>query len=124
MRNYTHFIIPILLLPFVAACSGTTQAERNRQEAEREGGELLQQARRALRANDYSRARGFVETLRHDYPLAFDARRRGIVLLDSIELAGARDSIRFAEGEEWERLNMKVRFYERKLAEDIKAYGE
>lgn len=118
-----HYI-PILLLPLLVSCSGTTQAERNRQKAEQEGAELLDRAREALQANDYDRARDCIMSLRHDLPLALDARRRGILLLDSIELAAASDSVRFVEGKCWERLNIKVQFYQRKLQEDIKSYGE
>jgi len=41
-------------------------------------------------------------------------------LLDSIELAAARDSLDNAEGAERERLSLKYRFFERKLQEDLK----
>jgi len=123
MNHITRYI-PILCLPFLASCSGMTQAERNRQKAEAQGSSLLEDARKALRAEDYSSARRHIMSLRHDIPLALDARRRAILVLDSIELAASRDSVQFAEGEEWERLSMKVQFYERKLKEDIKHYGE
>lgn len=108
----------------LVACGGKTQAEKNREEAERHGATLLDEARRALRAEDYEMARNKVITLRREQPLALDARRKAILLLDSIELRAATDSVRFLEGEEWERVNMKMQFYQRKLGEDIKAYGE
>ena len=119
-----HYI-PFLLLPLlVMGCTGISQAERNRQEAEEEGAELLDLARKALDEGNYDKARRCINNLRKDVPLALDARRRGILLLDSIELAAASDSVRFLDGESWERLNLKVQFYTRKLKEDIKSYGE
>lgn len=114
----------LLVLPLLVACGGKTQAEQNREVAEREGALLLGKARQALRADDYEQARRFVMALRSDQPLALDARRQAILLLDSIELRAAKDSIHFLEGEDWERINMKVQFYERKLREDVKHYGE
>lgn len=123
MYSRTRFL-PFFSILLLTACSGMTQAEKNRQEAEIQGAALLEDARKALRAENYSKARQHVMCLRHDVPLALDARRRAILVLDSIELAASRDSVRFAEGEEWERLTMKVQFYERKLQEDIKHYGE
>ena len=117
--------IPFLLLSLlVMGCTGISQAERNRQEAEEEGAELLDLARQALDEGNYDKARRCINNLRKDVPLALDARRRGILLLDSIELAAASDSVRFLDGESWERLNLKVQFYTRKLKEDIKSYGE
>ena len=124
MASKKHYI-PFLLLPLLAAgCSDVTQAERNRQEAEREGAALLERARKALKGGNYEKARQYIVDIRSDYPLALDARRRGILLLDSIELAAAQDSVGFVKGECWERLNIKAQFYQRKLQEDTKSYGE
>lgn len=122
--TYIKYYIPLILFPLLASCSGKTQAERNREDAEQEGARLLSKARECLKANDYESARQNIIKLRRDIPLALDARRQGILLLDSIELAAARDSVRFLEGESWERLNLKVQFYERKLKEDLKGYGD
>lgn len=119
-----HYIPFLLLSLLVTGCTGISQAERNRQEAEEEGAELLDRARKALDEGNYDKARRCISNLRKDVPLALDARRRGILLLDSIELAAASDSVRFLDGESWERLNLKVQFYTRKLKEDIKSYGE
>ncbi len=124
MASKIHYISLLFLPLLLAGCSNATQAERNRQEAEQDGATLLARARRSLKAGDYDKARRSIVRLRTDVPLALDARRRGILLLDSIELAAATDSVRFAEGESWERLNLKVQFYQRKLTEDIRAYGE
>ncbi len=125
MKQYiTLCLFSLLMLPMCVACTGPTQAERNRADAEQKGAVLLDEARQALRAKQYDKARRTVMQLRSEAPLALDARRRAILLLDSIELAASRDSVRFVHGEEWERLTLKMQFYERKLQEDIKAYGE
>ena len=51
---------------------------------------------------------------------AIEARRQAILLLDSIEMNAAADSLRLVTGEEWKRLNVKKQFFERKLQEDLK----
>ena len=82
--------------------------------------QMLHQARVALRHKQYSEARDSILAMRAKHPTAISARRQGILLLDSIELQAATDSIARASGEEWERLDVKRRFYERKLQEDQK----
>ena len=48
-------------------------------------------------------------------------RAAGRMLGDArFALTAARDSLQRAEGPEWERLHVKVQFYERKLMEDLK----
>lgn len=82
--------------------------------------QMLEQARTALRHKQYSEARDSILSLRQKHPTAINARRQGILLLDSIELQAAADSLTRAQGEDWERLDVKRRFYERKLLEDQK----
>lgn len=125
MRTIFPFLLlSLLLLTLLWSCSGKTKAEANQEEAEVRGAQLLDQARKALRAEDYEQARRLVMSLRTECPLALEARRRAILTLDSIELASSTDSVRYAEGEEWERLSMKQQFYQRKLREDIHSYGD
>lgn len=124
MKQVIYYILPLAASLIFSSCGGKTQAEKNREEAEREGASYLTEARKYLSAEDYVKARQRVEALRAEQPLALDSRRQAILLLDSIELLSSSDSVRFAEGEEWERLNLKLQFYQRKLKEDIKAYGE
>lgn len=100
-----------LLLVMLSACA------RNE---EREAQQMLQQARSALRHRLYSEARDSILSLRKKHPTAINARKQGILLLDSIELQAAADSLTKAEGNEWERLDVKRKFYERKLQEDQK----
>ena len=100
-----------LLLVMLSACASNE---------EREAQQMLQQARSALRHRLYSEARDSILSLRKKHPTAINARKQGILLLDSIELQAAADSLTKAEGNEWERLDVKRKFYERKLQEDQK----
>ena len=100
-----------LLLVMLSACASNE---------EREPQQMLQQARSALRHRLYSEARDSILSLRKKHPTAINARKQGILLLDSIELQAAADSLTKAEGNEWERLDVKRKFYERKLQEDQK----
>ena len=100
-----------LLLVMLSACASNE---------EREAQQMLQQARSALRHRLYSEARDSILSLRKKHPTDINARKQGILLLDSIELQAAADSLTKAEGNEWERLDVKRKFYERKLQEDQK----
>ena len=100
-----------LLLVMLSACASNE---------EREAQQMLQQARSALRHRLYSEARDSILSLRKKHPTAINARKQGILLLDSIELQAAADSLTKAEGNEWERFDVKRKFYERKLQEDQK----
>lgn len=100
-----------LLLVMLSACASNE---------EREAQQMLQQARSALRHRLYSEARDSILSLRKKHPTAINARKQGILLLDSIELQAAADSLTKAEGNEWERLDVKRKFYERKLQEGQK----
>lgn len=100
-----------LLLVMLSACASNE---------EREAQQMLLQARSALRHRLYSEARDSILSLRKKHPTAINARKQGILLLDSIELQAAADSLTKAEGNEWERLDVKRKFYERKLQEDQK----
>lgn len=89
-----------------------------------------------LNTHKYSEARTAIDTLRQKYPLALNAREEGILLLDSIEIADASetltrmnsmpenakthsaDSIELSKGE----ARLKLEFYTKKLAHDKKNF--
>lgn len=100
------------MLLFLAACSAPTPDEK--------GAAMLKEARYAYHHHLYDEARDTILSLRRNYPTAIEARRQAILLLDSIEIAAAADSLRILTGEEWERMDVKKQFFERKLQEDIK----
>ena len=90
-----------------------------KEDVEKNAQKMLDDARFALRHGHYTEARDSILSLRAKYPTAIEARKQGILLLDSIELKAAQDSLKNATGEEWKRLDMKAKFFERKLREDL-----
>lgn len=117
MNTLCHFTRPafmaglLMIIPVLTSCS-----YREEEAAQ----QMLQEARMALKHHQYSEAKDSILSLRKKHPYALQARRQGILLLDSIEMMAAADSLTKAEGEEWERLSMKKKFFERKLQEDLK----
>ena len=119
-----RFWILLSVLPIIMAC-GKSESEM----AQEAGARVLADARQAFVSGRYSEARDSIMALRERYPLALQARNEAIVLLDSIELAAAEDSLRNFRGDskknrntlvpEQERLSVKVKFYKRKLKEDL-----
>ena len=109
MKKYLFLII---IASFLVACTKETPEER--------AAAMLKEARYALHHHLYDEARDTILSLRRNCPTAIEARRQAILLLDSIEMNAAADSLRLVTGEEWERLNVKKQFFERKLQEDLK----
>ncbi len=105
-------LLPLLLLLLLVACNSVSPEEK----AEI----VLQRARTHLAQMQYNEARDSIYSLRRQYPGAIEARAKALLLLDSIEIAAAKDSLRSATGNEWKRLSIKVQFFERKLQEDKK----
>lgn len=110
MKSYLPLLLAGCLL---AACSERTPEER--------AATMLKEARYALHHHLYDEARDTIFSLRRNCPTAIEARRQAILLLDSIEMNAAADSLRLVTGEEWKRLNVKKQFFERKLQEDLKS---
>lgn len=81
---------------------------------------MLQKSRQHLLDRRYDAARDSIFSMRRQFPTALQSRAEGILLLDSIEMIAAQDSMGSATGEEWKRLSVKVQFFERKLQEDIR----
>lgn len=76
---------------------------------------MLGQSRELLAQGKYDAARDTLLSMRVQCPTAVEARAQGILLLDSIELLAAIDSLKEAEGEQWKQLDVKREFFERKL---------
>jgi len=110
MKHLLSFTIIVAAL-FVA-CS--------EEKPEGRAAEMLREARYAFHHHLYSEARDTIFSLRRNCPTAIEARRQAILLLDSIEMNAAADSMSLVTGDEWKRLNVKKQFYERKLQEDLK----
>ena len=108
-----HLFLSLLAAVLLAACSEQNPDER--------AAAMLREARYALHHHLYDEARDTIFSLRRNCPTAIEARRQAILLLDSIEMNAAADSMKLVTGEEWKRLNVKKQFFERKLQEDLKA---
>ncbi len=108
----------ISILATVVAMASCTQAS-----PEAEADKLLLKSRQHLTDGRYDAARDSILSLRRQYPTAIQTRAKALLLLDSVEMTAARDSLGSATGEEWKRLDMKAKFYERKLQEDKNKLG-
>lgn len=107
-----RIILSLLAAVLLAGCSQETPEEH--------AARMLRDARYALHHHLWNEARDTILSLRRNCPTAIEARRQAILLLDSIEMNAAADSLRLVTGEEWKRLNVKKQFFERKLQEDLK----
>jgi len=87
---------------FIVACG-----KDNTPTDEEQGAVMLVQARQAYQSGDYSASRDTILSLRKRFPLAIEARKQAILLLDSVELMDA-------EGD-----SLKQEFFRRKLQHDL-----
>ena len=131
MKILLHLCI-ISLSAVIASCNGKENASAT---PEQQGQLWLAKARAALRGSDFAEARAAIDSLRHLCAEALNAREEGILLLDSIDLAEARSQLAEAErlaarqdldiyardsaDTRLDRAATKVRFYEKKLTNDI-----
>jgi hypothetical protein len=106
----------LALLLMLCACGS--------EDANQKASRMLSDARFALKYGHYSEARDSILSLRQKYPTAIEVRKQAILLLDSVEMTAAADSMRNSQGDEWERLHIKQQFFERKLLEDKKKDAE
>ena len=107
-----HLIALLVLIFSISSC--------NQQSPEEAASTILARSREHLYAGRYDAARDSVLSMRKQYPTAIQSRAEGILLLDSIEMMEAKDSLSCVTGDEWKRLSTKVKFFERKLIEDRK----
>ena len=106
------------ILPLIAIICASCASSPITPEAEASA--MLKKSRLHLQDGRYDAARDSILSMREKYPTALKSRAQGILLLDSIEMLAARDSMGSATGEEWKRLSIKAQFFERKLQEDMK----
>ena len=106
------------ILPLIAiVCASCASSPTTPEDA---ASAMLKKSRLHLQDGRYDAARDSILSMREKYPTALESRAQGILLLDSIEMLAARDSMESATGEEWKRLSIKAQFFERKLQEDTK----
>lgn len=75
---------------------------------------MLAEARALLQQKQYDAARDTIESMRRTWPKAFQARTAGIVVMDSIELCEAQDSLAFLD----ERLHKEQEVFARLQQEE------
>lgn len=79
-----------LLLPFLlCSCSNKDKDE----EIEAHASRMVNAARDLMLQGNYPAAKDSILTMRERYPKAFKARATGIVVIDSIELLAAKDTL-------------------------------
>lgn len=106
-----------IILLFVGMVSWSACAKDS---VEDQASAILERSRQHLLDGRYDAARDSIMSMRNQFPTATKTRAQGILLLDSIEMLAAQDSMGSATGEEWKRLSVKAKFFERKLQEDKK----
>ena len=118
----------LLILLLLVGCKDARQEARDTQAAQ--GSVLLSEARTLCQAGRYDAARDTIHSLRLTCPLAIEARKQAILLMDSVEMLAAQDSLATLPermdtalagyAAEYERLSLKAQFFQRKLEHDKK----
>jgi len=133
-----------LLLPIIV-CSCTGQEDKEEEYA----GRMLDAARTLMTEGNYVAAKDSILAMRETFPTAFKARATGIIVMDSIELLAAQDTLAIRAEQEilkkleaekrrghngeyyrqrtdvfhlkqrFDELGAKVKFYLRKIEVDI-----
>ena len=121
------------LLASLGSCSQRSEKEKNysenRLQMERSAQAMLAEARAHLAASRTDSAAAVVQRMRKQCYLALDARREGILRMDSIDLLRARQSLALTDSllragdstattADFEEACAKVHFYERKIKHD------
>jgi len=113
-----NLIYILSLAAFLAACMPKADEAKM-------GFEMINEAREYLEDGQYNAARNTILSLRQNHPTAIEARRQGILLMDSVEWLGALDSLKTCESDqEHTRLELKAEFFMRKLEFDRKQQEE
>ncbi len=110
IKNYKKILALVLLPSFGGVVGSCTPSE------DEIGTEMVSQARELMHHQQYDAARDTILSLRQNHPTAIEARREAILLLDSIELLAAIDSLAAGPAaEDSARLVLKCEFYTRKI---------
>lgn len=85
--NKTKALCAIFFIIFISSCS------RREEEVEAKAGEMVSTARELMMRGEFAAAKDTILFMRQQYPTALGARRVGLVVLDSVELLAAEDSL-------------------------------
>lgn len=130
-RFYKIFFVAAATFGLACSCGDGNKEP----DYEQQGQVWLDLARTSLRDTDYQLARIYIDSLRTRCSMALNAREEAIILLDSIDLAEAREQLHQAKflanqtsldyiardsvDTNLDRARAKVLFFEKKLALDI-----
>lgn len=107
MKHILHAIWLSALLSACGQSSDTTEAQR-----------LLAEARTMFAQHRYDDARHAIKTIRRQYPRAISQRQQALLLLDSIEIQAASDTLMNPPlGCDTEELRLRISFHQRSLEE-------
>lgn len=134
-QSITHILMVLVSLTTFFACQFKSSKEsatfsHRREQMEAEAQKRLQTARKLLAQDQCRAAKATIQQMRTDCYLALDARRQGILLMDSIDLKQARNDVAHADSmmrcgnnssqalNDFNEACRKVQFYERKIQYD------
>ncbi len=129
MGKAVSVFVVVLFLGIPCSCD-------KKQGVEEKANVFLKYSRSALQAEDFVKAKAYIDTIRSQYPKALNAREEGILLLDSINIKESQKELEDMERKLGEIVNPtpvqkdtldfyydeakeKVRFFKRKLQNDL-----
>lgn len=123
------FLATLTSCSFFSSKSEKPDYSENRARMEVEAQQMLSTARAQLAGSQCSQAKATIEQMRKDCYLALDARKAGILLMDSVDLQLARNELALVDSllraktdsvsqADFDEACRKVQFYERKIQYD------
>lgn len=86
------------IIPFALACLLAGACTSEKKDPNLEAAPMLESARALMFDKKYQAARDTILAMRKQYPTALEVRRQGILVMDSIELLQAQDSLAVLDG--------------------------
>ena len=86
------------IIPFALACLLAGACTSEKKDPNLEAAPMLESARALMFDKKYQAAQDTILAMRKQYPTALEVRRQGILVMDSIELLQAQDSLAVLDG--------------------------
>lgn len=86
------------IIPFAVICLLAGACTSEKKDPNLEAAPMLESARTLMFEKKYQAAQDTIFALRKKYPTALEVRRQGILVMDSIELLQAQDSLAVLDG--------------------------
>lgn len=81
------------LLPLALICLFTGACSSEKKNPDADAAPMLHTARMLMMEKSYQAAQDTIISMREKYPTAFESRRQGILVMDSIDMLQAQDSL-------------------------------